>query len=81
MSTASEPEQRADGAGYPIGHTYVFDIGAAQIERTVDSLHTLRHRILTVVHVEDFATGRFEACITFPDLSFKRISGKMWRVA
>ena len=111
MSEPSLPDQ--DAGGYPVGHTYVFDIGDAQIEHTLESLQTLRYRILTgeraggagtvaiqvrtlrpdlylvswqeadqlsVVHVEDFAAGRFEACITFPDLSFRRLRGRMWRV-
>jgi len=99
---------------YPVGQTWIFDIGVARIEHRLESLTTLRYRVLTgdragstdrvamqvqplrgglflvswqeadgitVVHVEDFAERRFEACVSFPGGRFERIRGTMSRVS
>ena len=101
-------------AGYPVGETWIFDIGVARIEHRLESLTSLRYRVLsgervgsadrvamqvqplreglflvswqeadgvTVVHAEDFAAQRFEACVTFPGGRFERIHGTMSRHA
>jgi hypothetical protein len=36
---------------------------------------------ITVVHVEDFAERRFEACVSFPGGRFERIHGTMSRLS
>ncbi|MGA3156190.1 MAG: hypothetical protein ABSE43_01310 [Steroidobacteraceae bacterium] len=102
----------ADAIAYPVGETWIFDIGVARIEHRLESLNSLRYRVLsgeragsadrvamqvqalrdslfmvswqeadgiTVVHVEDFTKGCFEACVTFPGGRFERIHGTMSR--
>jgi hypothetical protein len=34
-------------AGYPIGQTWIFDIGVARIEHRLESLSSLRYRVLS----------------------------------
>lgn len=102
----------APAAAYPVGETWIFDIGVARIEHRLESLTSLRYRVLSgeragsadrvamqvqplreglflvswqeadgisVVHVEDFAQGCFEACVSFPGGRFERIHGTMSR--